>query len=250
MPTGRLVPCSLLFALACASVPDAESASMPALDGLGEERALNQLFGMNEGDCTRPIALEPHLRQYVLTSGSAQEVRFPEGAAQPIVIASPANAYGVFLFRHEASGWVSYFVAAGSRTQALRLSQDKQTLYVVSMWTREAPGDYHVATLSADGRGLSCATLARPALQRSLDHGAFAALTIDERGHGNLVTKATLERDDETADVEWYRYRTSDDGLSWSRPERRAEPSEPLADLSAPPTEPLDAALLRELMDN
>jgi hypothetical protein len=245
----HLLLSSLLCCLACASVPDSESSALQALGGVSEERALNQLFGMNEGDCTRPIALEPHLRQYVLTSGTVQSVRFPEGAAQPIVIASPANAYGVFLFRRELKGWQTYFVAAGSLTQALRLSRDGQTLYVVSMWSREAPGDYRVTSVPAGSGPLSCATLRRPEFQRSLDHGAFAALAIDERGQGNLVTRATIERE-ERSDVEWYRYRTQDDGKSFLPAERRGPPSEPLVDLPAPSSLHPDPALLAELMQN
>jgi hypothetical protein len=242
----RELACLLAVASGCATLADG-GGDATARDTVTDIGALNQLFGMSDTDCTRPASYDRGLRKYILQSGTTMSVHFPAGAEWPLVIASPANAYGVFLFRREAAGWATYFVAAGSRVQALRTSRDGRTLFIVSMWSREAPGDYHVAALSSASNELSCATLARPELQRSLDHGAFAALSIDDRGQGNLVTRATLERES-GSDVEWYGYRTRDEGRSWSEPERRGPPSEPLADLPAPPSEPVDEALLAELV--
>jgi hypothetical protein len=237
---------SATWLCACASAPS--GSGLAPLDMGSEERGLNWLFGLHDDNCERPMALDRELRQYVLESGKTTAVDFPTGAARPIVIASPPNAYGVFLFRYGPSGWQSYFVAAGSLPQALRISPDGKMLYVVSMWSREAPGDYHVATLSGEGGHLSCATLARPPFQRSLDHGAFAALDIDERGRGNLVTKATLERERRT-DVQWFRYETRDEGRSWSEAEQRAAPSEPLKDLRAPPARQVEGQVLAEIIN-
>jgi hypothetical protein len=245
VPRGALL-LAMALASGCAAASAADGEGTTTLSATDEVRALNRLFGMSNADCSRPATYDRVLREYILSSGAATRVQFPAGGPHPVVIASPASAHGVFLFRREASGWATYFVAASSRVQALRTSRDGSTLYIVSMGSREAPGDYHVASLSADGRELRCVTLARPELQRSLDHGAFAALSIDERGQGDLVTRATLEHERGT-DVEWYGYRTQDEGLSWSEPERRGPPSEPLADLPAPASAPLDAALRAEL---
>jgi hypothetical protein len=250
MSVHRLV-LGLLMSLGCAgatsTASDSAGSTLPRLSFGDEEGALNQLFGLNEADCERPAVLDATLRQYILESGTSLRVDFPAGTERPVVLASPANAYGVFLFRYGPRGWQTFLVAAGSRVQALRTAEDGKTLYVVSMWSREAPGDYRVTSVPADGAALSCATLARPDFVRSLDHGAFAALNIDARGQGNLVTRAEFEGDPRP-DVEWYGYRTHDQGLSWSPPERRAPPSEPLSDLPAPHTQVIDANLLGELV--
>jgi hypothetical protein len=161
----------------------------------------------------------------------------------PIVIAQvPGSALGTMIFRRVGGRWLPAFLTAGSAVQAVLATRDHSRIFIVSLWSREDPGNLAVSSYEWRTGAIRCVDLDEPRdLNTPPEFASFKRLELDAHGRGRLL--ATSDGDQEEVRGRIYVYKTRDWGRSWAPPKQVAHLPPARNELASVTRRGLDASL-------
>ncbi len=136
----------------------------------------------------------------------------------------PSPELGLILLAKSSDGWRAFPIEEGGASQGVFVAPEEGRLAIVSMLSREGPGQSFTLAQSDDGlRTLRCTEIPFPA---ELNKPAWANefltpdhFNIDAKGRGTLIGSAFVDRNGREQTL-LYRYTSNDGGLTWSAPKR------------------------------
>lgn len=160
---------------------------------------------------------------------------------------------GSVLFVRDGAAWTALFPNEGDSALGVFVSASASRVVIVTQRQVEAPQPLFTIVASSDGlKTGSCAELTFPG---ALNHPTWAMETLElkevqmnPRGRGRLIGSALIDAEDGDEGVlTWWRYATSDGGLTWSAPRRLARQPAPMGGDLLPVAEPAAESELEAL---